>query len=162
MESADAAALNPGPPARASGLGTQPAAREAVAEATAPEARSRGAAGGSERESRVSLPAGRRHARGPPGKGSLGPVLGTSSEKGREAGRGGPTGSPAFPRRRASSPAKPSDCGAEPGHPERRGAAWRRPRPLGRPRLLGRKTPAPDPTPPHWTAPGWDAGTWML
>lgn len=152
MESADAAALNPGPPARASGLGTQPAAREAVAEATAPEARSRGAAGGSERESRVSLPAGRRHARGPPGKGSLGPVLGTSSGKGR----------PAFPRRRASSPAKPSDCGAEPGHPERRGAAWRRPRPLGRPRLLGRKTPAPDPTPPHWTAPGWDAGTWML
>lgn len=160
MESADAAALNPGPPARASGLGTQPAAQGAVAEATAPEAR--GAAGGSEHESRVSLPAGRRHARGPPGKGSLEPVLGTSSGKGREAGRGGPTGSLAAPRRPASSPAKPSGWRAEPGHPERRGAAWRRPRPLGRPRLLGRKPPAPHPTPHRWTARGWDAGTRML
>ena len=114
-----------------------------------PKPEAPGAAGGSERESRVSLPAGRRHARGPPGKGSLEPVLGTSSGKGLEEGRGGPPGSLAAPHRPASSPAKPSGWRAEPGHPERRGAAWRRPRPLGRPRLLGRKPPAPDPTPHH-------------
>ena len=142
--------------------GRRPPPGRRVLKPQRPKSEARGAAGGSEHGSRVSLPAGRRHARGPPGKGTLGPVLGTSSGKGRGAGRGGGTGSLSAPRRPTGSPARPSGWRAEPGHPERRGAAWRRPRPLGRPRLVGRKTPAPDPTPHHWTARGWDAGSWML
>lgn len=140
MPSGDTAALNPGPPARASGLRTLMTSREAGAAAAAPEARE--AAGWARaHRSRDCLPVGRGHAPGPPAGGQTGAGLGDQRREGAPGRRGAAKAREGAQPPRAAPPAPLQSwaAGGRSRDPEGRSATRRRPRPLGRQRTLWRR-----------------------